>query len=142
MKKAVSAGGILVKFENDIPKICLVKLTHLMQGFVFPKGHLKLGETKEEAAKREVKEETGVKNFQLKEYLGVVTRESVENYGTKVIKDIHLYLMLTNENIHTQAEEDFEWVTLDQALNDLVFKEEKEFLLKHKNLIMGHKNFN
>lgn len=137
MKKAVSAGGILIKFEQNIPKICLVKLTPPKSGFVFPKGHVKKHETIQEAAIREVREETGISNIDIKDYLGFLTRTSTENDGTEVKKDIHLYLMRTSQVDHANADEEYEWVTLEKAANILTFDVEKRFLVKNKKLIVS-----
>jgi ADP-ribose pyrophosphatase YjhB (NUDIX family) len=55
--REVSAGGI-VKRGGEV---LLIKVTNLLgkEVWTFPKGHLEAGETAEEAAVREVKEETG-----------------------------------------------------------------------------------
>ena len=58
--KAVSAGGVVVRDG----KIIFVKFSD-GQGITFPKGHVEQGETYEQAALREVGEETGLKDLQI-----------------------------------------------------------------------------
>ena len=53
-------------------------------------------ETSEEAALREVMEETGYSGLKIVKKLGMVTRPGTETDGTEVSKDIHLYLMKTD----------------------------------------------
>ncbi len=135
MKRVISAGGIITKIENDQLKICLVRLRPPMKGYVFPKGHVELGETYEQTALREVAEETGLSNLTIKQKLGVVQRQSTENDGTQVTKNIHLYLMTTDSFQHNQSDERYEWFTIDEALKALNFIEEKEFLFKNRDQI-------
>lgn len=134
MKTAVSAGGIITRSINNELRICLIKLPTL--GYVFPKGHIEQNESKDETALREVKEETGLVNIDVKEYLGMVTRKSTERDGTDVMKDIHLYLMTTSDTEHGIADEEYEWFSFEETSENLLFQEEKDFLLKHKQAIM------
>jgi 8-oxo-dGTP pyrophosphatase MutT (NUDIX family) len=54
-----SAGGIVFKKENN-QTLILVARHSGHHGWVFPKGWIEKGESKEETALREVKEETGI----------------------------------------------------------------------------------
>lgn len=135
MKKATSAGGIVTKIDNGILKICLVRPSIPTEEYVFPKGHLKKNETIEAAALREVQEETGLPNLAIIKYLGIVKRNSEEKDGTKVIKTIHLYLMSTDNYEHGEAEEDYKWLSIEEALKKMHFKKERKFLNKNAKLI-------
>ena len=109
MKKAVSAGGISVRKLNDRTQILLLKYPNF-NGYSFPKGHVDQGESFEDAAMREMEEETGLKGFKIVKKLGVVTRSSIENDGTGVEKDIHLYLMDGSSLVKSRKqEEDWNW---------------------------------
>ena len=60
IKREFSAGGIVAKREKDQVFVLVIQhSTH--HGWGFPKGHLEEGETKNQAALREVMEETGVR---------------------------------------------------------------------------------
>ncbi len=122
MKKAVSAGGVIIL--NG--KMLLVKFPD-GKGVTFPKGHIEKGETYEQAALREVTEETGFKDLHIVEGLGTVTRPAVENDGTEVIKDIHLFLMKITGEEKGEADEETEWLTIEEALTKLM-PQEAEFL--------------
>lgn len=122
MKKAVSAGGIV--FKNG--KILFTKLTHV--GMVtFPKGHIEIGETPKAAALREFTEETGYKDIKIINKLGIVTRPSIERDGTKVTKDIHLFLIKITGDSKSQPEEETVWLTIKDAI-PLMVPEEVAFL--------------
>src|SRR5258708_9304779 len=59
MKLEFSAGGVVFKKEND--KVLVLVARHSgHHGWVFPKGWIEKGESKETTALREVREETGI----------------------------------------------------------------------------------
>ena len=124
MKKAVSAGGGILRGGE----ILFVKFPD-GKGITFPKGHVESGETYEQTALREVSEETGYKNLEIVKSLGVVTRPAIETDGTEVIKDIYLFLMKITGDDKGKAEEETEWLTIDDALTRLM-PQEVEFLKK------------
>ena len=67
MEKAVSCGGVVI-YRNKI--LLLYKnFRNRYEGWVLPKGTVEPGETHEETALREVKEETGV-SAKINEYVG------------------------------------------------------------------------
>lgn len=104
---------------------------------VFPKGHINKGETEEEAALREVKEETGLTELRAIKKLGTVTRLSKEDTGEVVEKAIHLFLLETDNYEHQSAKEDYGWFNYIEAMNGLGFVEEKQFLKEYwQNLMM------
>jgi len=131
MKREKSAGGIITKKEGDQTLILLVE--HRDETYVFPKGHVKEGETLEQTAKREIYEEVGLKDIEIGEKLGVVTRPSVKSDGRIIKKDITLFAIKVNDFNHSdEAEEDYQWFTLEQALNKFRYKEDADFLRKLK----------
>lgn len=62
MNKEFSAGAIIFKKEND-SFLFLVIYSSRNNTWGFPKGHLEAGETKKEAASREIREEVGLENL-------------------------------------------------------------------------------
>ncbi|PWT70400.1 MAG: NUDIX hydrolase [Bacteroidetes bacterium] len=83
----VKAGGGLVLNENDeILFMCRRKKWDL------PKGKLDKGETIEECALREVKEETGLNKVKLKKPL-TVTYHTYDENGKHILKESHWFLM-------------------------------------------------
>jgi len=120
--KAVSAGGVIVRDG----KIVFVKFPE-GEGITFPKGHVEKEETYEQAALREVGEETGLKDLELVKKLGMVTRPAIEKDGKVVIKDIHLFLIKIVGESKGEAEEQTEWLTTEEALKRLM-PQEAEFL--------------
>lgn len=58
MKKEKSCGAVVVKKDNDEIKFLIIKQHDNHWGF--PKGHVEDGETEEQTAVREIKEETNI----------------------------------------------------------------------------------
>jgi 8-oxo-dGTP pyrophosphatase MutT (NUDIX family) len=67
-KRETSAGGVVVRRGPDGARYLLIRDGHRNWGF--PKGHLADGERPEEAARREITEETGLDHLALHDALG------------------------------------------------------------------------
>ena len=128
MRTVGTAGGVVLRQRNGEPEILMVRKSDGL--LVFPKGHIESGETIEQAAMREVEEETGLQDLLLFEKLGVVVRSSVEKTGEQVIKEIHLFRISSSSFLHHKSEEAYGWFFCDEALKNMKFLEEKEFLLQ------------
>ena len=97
----ISAGGVVI--HNG--QILLLK--KFSNEWVLPKGRLEKDETKEVAAVREVKEESGILADIVK-YLGFVRYDYQHSDGVKVKKTVHYFYMEPNEiNLNPQREEGF-----------------------------------
>ncbi|MBU2220800.1 NUDIX domain-containing protein, partial [Patescibacteria group bacterium] len=81
------AGGIVL---GDSGTIALVRNQKSTLWF-FPKGKIDPGETDEEAARREIEEETGLTNLEYIDDLGSYERPRIHKDGSDhtEIKDIH-----------------------------------------------------
>lgn len=111
MTLIIQAGGGLIRNEkND------VLLIFRRNKWDLPKGKLDPGETIEECAIREVKEETGIKKVEIVNKI-TVTHHSYFQDGIEIIKETHWFQMhapsIDNETLTPQLEEDIEkieWV--------------------------------
>ena len=86
------AGGIVL---GDGGTIAMVKTRGGDGSFLFPKGHLEEGEDDESAARREVAEETGLRNLELLDDLGTYERPRMKKDGADrdgTLKLLHMYL--------------------------------------------------
>lgn len=107
-----AAGGVVINERNQILFI------HRRGYWDLPKGKIESKETRREAARREVIEETGISNVQLDKKL-IETKHTYRNKNDKrCIKLTHWYLMFAKKQKATpQIEEDIEmteWMTLDK----------------------------
>ena len=94
-----------------------------------PKGHLEQDENSEQAALREVFEETGLE-AQIIQHLGEVNYQFIQD-GSKISKTVHVYLMQQtggelsfDKDPHKEASE-LEWVQVSELLARLSHGNEK-----------------
>ena len=87
MNRAKCAGGIVI---GDGGAIAMVRSKN-SESWLFPKGHVDGNETDEEAALREIQEETGLKNLEYIDDLGEFTRQAVGDFEERTI---HMFLYL------------------------------------------------
>jgi dATP pyrophosphohydrolase len=145
MRLPVQVQAILYRKTNTKTQYLLLKRTSDTIGFWQPiTGGIEKGETKTQALKREIQEETGIKN------------------PTKIIKNVHHYEfrdLFKQENRHrlikeyafgvevfpkekitiSQEHTEHKWCTFQQALKLLKWKENKEALKKLNKILSVQK---
>lgn len=130
LKYSHSAGGIIIGKDG---KIVLVNNKNLTW-WTPPKGRIEDGENILDAAKREIFEETGLKNIEYIKELGSLYH--LLNWEKKLVfKKITLLLFKTTETeLKPQDSNNPEarWFTVDQAIEQMEGKQYKEFFTKIK----------
>lgn len=129
-KQILAAGGIIIDESSDSRRVLLVHRPQY-DDWSFPKGKLDPGETVEEAAIREVREETGLK-------CRIVRKLAVSRYlsrkrhkGRLIPKVVHYFLMeRSSRRIKVPGDEvDIAlWVELDEASQKLTYAQDKKLL--------------
>ena len=125
MKVVRQAGAIVVRFDDDEPRLLLVTARRNPKTWIFPKGHIEDGETAAEAAVREAREEAGVVGKALKS-IG-----SLEfDLGDQSI-DVE-YFLVSLEKDKDDAEEGRKrrWCTREEAIERLDYEESKALIEK------------
>lgn len=98
----------------------------------FPKGHIEKVEKPEDTAKREIEEETGLKDIK---FVGGF-KETISYFfkwqGKNILKFVTFYLAetKTEEIIISSEHLAFKWLVYQEALEQLTFKNAKEILRK------------
>jgi 8-oxo-dGTP pyrophosphatase MutT (NUDIX family) len=109
-----AAGGIVLNEKDEI-------LVIFRRGWWdLPKGKIEVEETKQQAAVREVIEETGIKNVQLLEKVGVTRHTFKNKLGARILKKSIWFVMRTKKQpLKPQKAEDIEqakWMPVDKFL--------------------------
>ena len=113
--EVLSAGGVVFSVFPENIKFLLLK--HQRGHWGFPKGHRESGESTEFAALREIREETGVMNFEVLEKLDYELRYQVFEDGKRRPKKVTLYLVRIPypPNIKISSEHtNFKWVNSEE----------------------------
>ena len=130
MIEATSCGGVVI-YRGKI-LVLYKRYKNKYEGWVLPKGTVEMGQTHEETAIREVKEESGA-DAVIRRYLGA-THYNFSTSREMVNKEVLWYLM-SSESYYSkpQREEYFEdsgYYKYNEAFHLLRFPNEKQILEK------------
>lgn len=135
----VSAGGVVFRENESRSEIAIVKIVPEMR-WQLPKGIIDEGETPEKAALREVREEAGV-HAELIGPIDVIEYWfTAERHGEqrRYHKFVHFFLMRYESgdvSDHDDEVAEARWVAIDEAIEMLAFKSEREVVGKAAALI-------
>ena len=142
MKQETSSGAVVYKKENNEYFFLLVYSVKNKE-WSFPKGHIEKGETELEAAKREIFEETGIK--QLKFIDGFKFTDSYlikgvlpETKGETVTKNVMYYLCYTDSSCINPDNNEIsscKWFNFNEALKSLKFENQHKLLEQAKTFL-------
>ena len=138
MKIERSAGAIVFIMEKE-PIYLLLR--YEAKHWDFPKGNIEKGETDQETVKREIEEETGIKDIEIiKDF-----KEKIQYYfkfeGELINKTVIFYLATTQtKEVKLSFEHiGFEWLPYNKAIKQLTYKNAKEILKKANDFLKIHK---
>ena len=133
MRTTYSAGGVVINKEGKV-----LVVNQRGSSWSLPKGHIDPKEEQVHAAKREIYEETGIKNLVLIKKLGTYKRPKMEseNIDSKEeMKVMTIFLFKTNEEKLKPIDKDnpeARWVLLDDVAHILTHPKDKAFFRKVK----------
>jgi tRNA nucleotidyltransferase (CCA-adding enzyme) len=123
------AGGVVLGPGNKV-----VVVSQNGNSWSLPKGHLENQENKEEAAIREIYEETGIQDAKIITELGVYERSRIGENGVgevaEDLREITLFLCITNQEELKPIDPDnpvAEWISIQDVADRLTHPKDKEF---------------
>ncbi len=124
MPELSHAGGVVVRSDGGGHRFLLVQSSRDPSHWVLPKGHIDPGETAEEAAVREVREEAGVVGE-------IVSELGVDSYSlpNENVRALYFLMRFAGE---VPADEDraLRWLDLDEARRTLSFERSRALVQK------------
>jgi 8-oxo-dGTP pyrophosphatase MutT (NUDIX family) len=132
LQKQTSAGGVIFKKNENSVQIILISVKN-GQSWGLPKGIVNKGETTEDAALREVSEETGLTGRIIDKLGDINYWYYIKEENIKCRKTVYFYLMeyVSGDTADHDMEVDkAEWFSLETALEKVSFKGDRNMIEK------------
>ncbi len=129
-KHTESAGGLIINHQKQV-----LMVQEFGEYWGLPRGHVKDGESKLEAAKREIYEETGITDLTKIADLGSYTRSTFDSDGrpnNNEIKRITFFAFYTHQTKLTPIDTDISdigWYAIEEAQTMLINEQDLEFYI-------------
>lgn len=130
-RREVSAGGIVYRRSAGTIEVALIRTG---KRWGLPKGHVEQGEGIQEAACREVLEETGLEGEVVEKLGDISYRYAYKKAGgelVRVFKRVHFYLLRWSKGEahgHDYEVDEARWFGLEEALEKLTYPTEQKMI--------------
>ena len=135
----VSAGGLVIDKTGTkgllIGRLDPKDASHERLLWSLPKGHIEEGETPEQAALREVAEETGIQS-QIEKSLGVIDFWFMAG-GKRIHKTVHHFMFTEVGGVLAAQESEVDevsWFPLEEIVDRLAYPDEKKLIARSAEL--------
>lgn len=143
MPKEKSVGAVVSTIQEGEPKYLLLyypKTPRAKSGYWdLPKGHVEQGEQELDTARREVEEETGLKDVVFADGFRQTIRYFFRAEGKTVFKTVAFYVA-TTETIKIRVSHEhtgYVWVPYAEAIKHVKYQNAKEVLKKAHHFLSG-----
>jgi bis(5'-nucleosidyl)-tetraphosphatase len=133
-----SAGAVI--FRKEMGQILYLLLHYEESHWGSSKGHIEKGESVEEAARREIREETGITDIRFIDGFKELNKYYFHTNKGRVFKTVTFLLAETRTaEVRLSFEHvGYQWLPYDAALEKITFKTEKAVLAKAHEFLMEH----
>lgn len=139
IKLEISAGGVVYKKTNKGIKILLIKDSY--GRWTLPKGKIEKDETPEQAALREIGEETGLSKIKIIDKLDKINYYYRQK-NQLIYKTVYHFLIEgDNEQLAPNYEiQDAQWFDIDEGIKRIAYKNTKNILKIARKKLMEASN--
>ncbi len=136
-----TSGGIVFRFTRDRKDIEVLLIQDSKGRWTIPKGHIEPGETAKMTARREIEEETGLKNVSILSWLGKI-HFKYRRMDKLVLMTTQIYLVQSLDGHEELSPEKWmkgiQWFSFAEALNLIEYEDiEKLMLIAKKKIRSG-----
>lgn len=136
-----TSGGIIFRFTKDQKDIEILLIQDAKERWTIPKGHIEPGETAKMTARREIEEETGLKNVSVLSWLGKI-HFKYRRQDKLVLMTTQIYLVQALDAKELPMKEKWmhgiQWFPFSEALAVIEYEDiERLMLLAKKKIRSG-----
>lgn len=136
-----TSGGIIFRSSKDQKDIEVLLIQDSKDRWTIPKGHIEPGETAKMTAKREIEEETGLRNVEVLSWLGKI-HFKYRRLDKLVLMTTQVYLVEAMDFDETPMKEKWmkgiKWFSFNDALEAIEYEDiEKLMLIAKKKIRAG-----
>ena len=130
MKKEQSAGIVVYRQDPETKKLQYLLLHYIGGHWDLPKGKVEAGESLQDAAKREVIEETGLIVLPIENFSETISYYFRDPAGNLIDKEVVFFVGESKESAITISHEHqgYEWMDVGSALNRLTYNNARKLL--------------
>lgn len=133
-----TSGGIVFRFTKDHKDIEILLIQDSKERWTIPKGHIEPGETAKMTARREIEEETGLKNVSVLTWLGKI-HFKYRRLDKLVLMTTQIYLVQALDSHETPIGEKWmkgiRWFSFADALDVIEYEDIEKLMLVAKKKI-------
>ena len=133
-----TSGGIVFRFTKDHKDIEILLIQDSKERWTIPKGHIEPGETAKMTARREIEEETGLRNVSVLTWLGKI-HFKYRRLDKLVLMTTQIYLVQALDSHETPIGEKWmkgiRWFSFAEALDVIEYEDIEKLMLVAKKKI-------
>lgn len=133
-----TSGGIVFRFTKDKKDIEILLIQDSKERWTIPKGHIEPGETAKVTARREIEEETGLKNVSVLTWLGKI-HFKYRRLDKLVLMTTQIYLVQALDDHEMPTPEKWmkgiRWFSFTDALEAIEYEDIEKLMLVAKKKI-------
>lgn len=130
--RETTSGGIIFRRNKQSGKLEILLIQDAKNRWTIPKGHVEANEEPKETAEREIREETGLQEMRVFNWLGKVNFR-YRRGGTLVLMTMHIYLVQgQGETDQLQPEDwlnDIRWFPAHVAIDKIAYDDIGKLIL-------------
>jgi 8-oxo-dGTP pyrophosphatase MutT (NUDIX family) len=130
--RETTSGGIVFRRHSKTGEVQILLMQDAKNRWTIPKGHVEPGEEPKDTAEREIREETGLQEMKVLNWLGKVNFRYRRNH-TLVLMTMHIYLVEglgNSDKLHPEDWlNDIKWLPASEAVDKIAYDDIGKLIL-------------